>query len=80
MAFHGGAKVSGFGDSIGDLKEGKLADIALIRQDGLQNFPCFNPAVNLVFSVNSSQFDTVVCNGKVLMHKRELKDHRQGKG
>jgi 5-methylthioadenosine/S-adenosylhomocysteine deaminase len=73
MAFHGGARVSGFGDSIGDLGEGKLADIALIRQDGLQNFPCFNPAVNLVFSVNSSQFDTVICNGRVLMHKRELK-------
>jgi 5-methylthioadenosine/S-adenosylhomocysteine deaminase len=73
LAFHGGAKVSGFGDSIGDLKEGKLADIALIRQDGLQNFPCFNPAVNLVFSVPSSEFDTVVCDGKVLMHKRELK-------
>lgn len=73
MAFHGGAKVSGFGDAIGDLQPGKLADIALIRQDGLQNFPCFNPAVNLVFSVNSSQFDTVICNGKLLMHKRELK-------
>jgi len=73
MAFRGSARVSGFGDSIGDLKENKLADIALIRQDGLQNFPCFNPAVNLVFSINSSQFDTVICNGKVLMQNRQLK-------
>jgi len=73
MAFHGGAKVSGFGDDIGDLKAGRLADIALIRQDGLQNFPTFNPAVNLIFSISSAQFDTVLCNGKVLMHKRELK-------
>ncbi len=73
MAFHGSARVSGFGDSIGELKENKLADISLIRQDGLQNFPCFNPAMNLVYSVNSSQFDTVICNGKVLMQNRELK-------
>ena len=73
MAFRGSARVSGFGDSIGDLKENNLADIALIRQDGLQNFPCFNPAVNLVFSINSSQFDTVICNGKVLMQNRQLK-------
>jgi 5-methylthioadenosine/S-adenosylhomocysteine deaminase len=73
MAFQGSARVSGFGDSIGELKENKLADIALIRQDGLQNFPCFNPAMNLVYSVNSSQFDTVICNGKVIMQNRELK-------
>ena len=73
MAFHGSARVSGFGDSIGELKENKLADIALIRQDGLQNCPCFNPAVNLVYSMQSSQFDTVICNGKVLMQNRELK-------
>jgi len=73
MAFRSSARVSGFGDSIGELKENKLADIALIRQDGLQNFPCFNPAVNLVYSVQPSQFDNVICNGKVLMQNHQLK-------
>ena len=73
MAFGSSAQVSGFGDSIGEFKENKLADIALIRQDGLQNCPCFNPAVNLVYSMQSSQFDTVICNGKVLMQNRLLK-------
>jgi hypothetical protein len=51
---------------------GRLADIALLRQDGVAVFPRFNPAANLVYSSRSSDVDTVLCNGKLLLRGGRL--------
>jgi 5-methylthioadenosine/S-adenosylhomocysteine deaminase len=57
---------------LGEIAAGKLADIALLRQDGMHVFPRYNPAANLVYSSRSADVDTVICNGKVLMRGKEL--------
>jgi 5-methylthioadenosine/S-adenosylhomocysteine deaminase len=71
-AFSGGAALMQQPDKLGQIAPGRLADIALIRQDGVHNFPRFNPAANLVYSSHASDVDTVICNGKVLMKNRKL--------
>ncbi|MBI9044250.1 MAG: amidohydrolase [Anaerolineaceae bacterium] len=71
-AFNGSARVLKMGDKLGALAAGKLADLILIRQDGLNVLPRYNPAANLVYSSRSTDIDTVICNGKILMKNREL--------
>jgi 5-methylthioadenosine/S-adenosylhomocysteine deaminase len=71
ITFHGGAQVLRI-DDLGEIAPGKLADIALLRQDGLHVFPRYSPAANLVYSARASDVDTVICNGRVLMRDRQL--------
>jgi 5-methylthioadenosine/S-adenosylhomocysteine deaminase len=72
IAFRGSAQVLHMGDDLGSLEPGKLADLALLRQDGMHVTPRFNPAANLIYSARASDVDTTICNGKVLMHNRQL--------
>jgi 5-methylthioadenosine/S-adenosylhomocysteine deaminase len=72
IAFQGGAWAVRQGDDLGSLEPGKLADIVLLRQDGLHIFPRFNPAANLVYSSRSADVDTVICNGRILLLNGEL--------
>ena len=71
IAFRGSARVLHQPD-LGELTVGKLADIALVRQDGVSSFPRFNPAANLIYSTRSSDVDTVLCNGKILLQGGRL--------
>ena len=70
IAFRGGAQTLRLPDA-GELAVGKLADIALLRQDGAHLFPRYDAIANLVYSARAGDIDTVVCNGKLLM-----RDHR----
>ena len=72
LAFKGSARVMRMGDKIGELSPGMLADIILLRQDGLNYFPPQNLLAHLVYSARSSDVDTVICDGKVLMLNRRL--------
>jgi 5-methylthioadenosine/S-adenosylhomocysteine deaminase len=72
ITLRGGAQVMHLPEQIGELAPGKLADIALLNQNGLHDFPRYNHAVNLVYSTRSADVDTVICNGRVLMHQRRL--------
>jgi 5-methylthioadenosine/S-adenosylhomocysteine deaminase len=72
IAFQGSAKVLQMEDDLCAIQPGKLADICLLRQDGLHVYPRHDPAANLVYSSRASDVDTVICDGKVLMHKRKL--------
>ncbi len=72
IAFRGSAKVMKMEGQIGELKSGMLADIALIRQDGLHQIPKVNPIATLIFSSRATDVDTVLCNGEVLMKNRKL--------
>lgn len=72
IAFHGGWQVMRMADRLGDLQAGKLADIVLLRQDGVHVYPRYNPAANLVYSSRASDVDTVICAGRVLMRERRL--------
>jgi 5-methylthioadenosine/S-adenosylhomocysteine deaminase len=71
IAFNGGAQSLRLPD-IGDLAEGKLADIALLRQDGAHLFPRYDAIANLVYSARAGDVDTVICDGKLLMRRGRL--------
>ena len=71
IAFRGSAQAVRQHD-IGELAVGKLADVVLLRQDGPHVFPRHDALANLVYSHKSSDVDTVICNGKVLMQHGRL--------
>lgn len=58
---------------IGRLEKGCKADITLLDMNSAAWCPRNNPVSLLVYSANSSSVDTVICDGKVLMEKHELK-------
>ncbi len=72
VTFRGSAAVVRRADDLGAIEIGMLADITLIRQDGLHVFPRYNPIANLVYSAKSSDVHSVICDGKLLMHDRQL--------
>lgn len=72
MAFEGGARVMQHQGRLGKLEPGFMADITLLRQDGLHAFPRYDPASNLVYSSKSADVDTVICDGQVLLEHGHL--------
>ena len=72
MATIKGAASIGLEDDIGTIEVGKKADLALLNFKTLQLTPFRNPLSHLVYSAQSGDVDTVICNGEVLMENREL--------
>jgi 5-methylthioadenosine/S-adenosylhomocysteine deaminase len=72
IAFRGSAKVLKHEGKLGEIKAGMLADITLIRQDGLHMTPRANPLAALIYCARATDVDTVLCDGKVLMRGRKL--------
>lgn len=58
------------GIKCGVIKEGYLADLAIIDTNSFAFTPNINFLANLVYSANSSCVDTVICDGKIVMEKR----------
>jgi len=71
IAFRGSAQAL-HQPEIGELAIGKCADIALLNQDGPHVFPRYDALANLVYSHHSSDVDTVICDGQLLMQHRRL--------
>ena len=67
MITSAGAKALGFGP--GKIEKGAPADIVLIRTDVACNTPLYNPVSNIIYSCGSNAVDTVICDGRVLMHE-----------
>jgi len=57
----------------GRLEEGYEADLILVNTDRPELQPLYDPIAQLVYSACADAIDTVICKGKVLMEKRELK-------
>jgi 5-methylthioadenosine/S-adenosylhomocysteine deaminase len=72
MATINGAKTLGI--NAGIIEPGKLADIVLIDLKEPELTPNHNLVSNLVYSANGSCVDTVICNGKILMQNKKIKD------
>lgn len=66
-----GAKALDYTD-LGLLKEGYRADIVLYDVSGLHWMPRYNDIASLVYAANSSDANTVIVAGKVLMKDRQL--------
>ena len=72
MATREGAKALGMGNLVGSLEVGKKADIIIIDLNKPHLTPMYHEYSHLVYTVNGSDVDTVLINGKVVMENREL--------
>lgn len=72
MATSQGARALGMHGDIGTLKEGLKADIILFDMDKPHLYPQNNPVAHLVYSASSSDVDTTIIDGRVIMEKRKL--------
>lgn len=66
-----GAKALGYND-LGKIVVGQRADIVLYDVSGMHWMPRYNDVAALVYSANSSDANTVIVAGKVLMKNKEL--------
>jgi 5-methylthioadenosine/S-adenosylhomocysteine deaminase len=72
IATQSSAQVYGQAQDLGALAAGKLADIALVDLSGLHHQPLYNIGASLVYSTKSSDVQTVICDGQILMRDRHL--------
>jgi len=72
MATINGAKA--FGLTCGEVKEGALADIALIDLQRPELTPHFDLYSDLAYSGNGGCIDTLLCDGKLLMANRRVEN------
>ncbi len=61
------------GTKAGRLEVGYDADLMLLDPNKPHLQPLYDPIAQLVYSAKSSDIDTVICKGRVLMEKGELK-------
>ncbi|WP_340690370.1 amidohydrolase [Hydrogenobacter thermophilus] len=61
------------GIKAGKIEEGYEADLILIDTQKPHLQPLYDPVAQIVYSAKSSDIDTVICRGKVIMEGRELK-------
>jgi len=73
MATVNGAKALGFGGEIGEISKGMKADLILIDMDKTHLCPVNDPVSAVVYSAQSSDVDTVIIDGNIVMENRELK-------
>ena len=64
---------SAVGIQAGRVEAGYEADLMLINTDSPHIIPLYDPVTQVVYSASSSDIDTVICKGKVIMEKREIK-------
>lgn len=73
MATVNGARAIGMENELGKIKEGFLADLAIIDLSGVNLNPLNNLISCLVYSANSSNVDSLIVNGKILLEGGKLK-------
>ena len=73
MATINGAKALDWNEDIGSIEIGKKADIILIDINKPHLYPIHNIISLLAYSVQGSDVDTVIVDGKILMENREMK-------
>jgi 5-methylthioadenosine/S-adenosylhomocysteine deaminase len=72
MATLEGAKSLSWESEIGSIEAGKKADLAIINLKKPYLCPVYNELSHLVYAVKSSDVETVIINGKMIMENREL--------
>ncbi len=72
MATLGGAQALGLADKIGAIKTGLQADLIQVHLQEPHLLPLYDVISHLVYAADAKDVDTVIVNGEVLMHKREM--------
>lgn len=73
MSTVNGAKALAWFDEIGSVEAGKKADLILIDMDKPHLYPRHNIISALAYTVQASDVDTVIVDGRIIMEKREIK-------
>ncbi len=72
MATRWGAEALGLGDITGSIEEGKAADIVIADLEKPHLVPLYDVYSHIVYSMRSSDIDTVLVNGKVVVDNGRL--------
>ncbi len=72
LATCGGAAVIGIDSDVGTLSAGKLADLILIRTDGLNFSPWNDPVATVMLHARASDVDAVMVSGRFLKRDGRL--------
>lgn len=72
MATLGSARALNLADKIGSLETGKRADIILVDFNQPHLTPLYNIYSHLVYSAHMADVQTVLINGRLVMHNRQL--------
>jgi 5-methylthioadenosine/S-adenosylhomocysteine deaminase len=72
MATRWGAEALGLGDKVGSLEKGKMADIITINLNKPHLIPMYDVYSHIVYAAMASDVETVMVNGKLVVHKRKL--------
>ena len=73
MATINGARALGLEEEIGSIELGKKADMILIDMDKPHIHPIHNLISAITYTVQGSDVDTVIVDGKILMENRVVK-------
>lgn len=73
MATINGAKALAWDNEIGSIEVDKKADLILIDIDKPHLYPHHNTISSLAYSVQASDVDTVIVDGRIIMENREIK-------
>jgi len=66
------AQAIGRENDLGSLETGKLADLAVVELDELENQPVYNPYSHLVYAISSHSVRDMVIGGRIVMQDRQL--------
>jgi 5-methylthioadenosine/S-adenosylhomocysteine deaminase len=72
MATIEGAKALSWEKEIGSIEVGKRADLVIVDLNKPHLFPLYNEASHLVYAAKSSDVETVIINGRILMESGKL--------
>ncbi len=72
MATINGAKALGLSDKIGSLEKGKQADLIILDLNNIELTPTIDVLAQVVHNVESSNVDTTIINGEILMQQHQL--------
>ena len=72
MATTGGAQVLNLHHEIGSIEEGKRADIVIVDMQRAGLVPHYRPYSHLVYTVQGGDVNTVIVNGRVVVHDRKV--------
>ncbi len=77
LATIGGAKVLGLEEQTGSLEAGKKADIIMLDLEKPHAHPLYNIYSLIVYSLKSSDVETVIVDGEIVLKDREILNIRE---
>lgn len=77
MATINGAKALGLEEEIGSIEVGKRANLVVFDFKEVSNYPINNYIANIVYNANSSDIETVLIDGDIVMNNKKFKVNRE---